>query len=131
VCLTWPGCGAVDCGEGASGGALVASVIGRVLRLGARAIRGEATVATARLRAARTSVSVPSECRTVWTPTTVRPEFRSAFERAGFRLRSLRALGLLSPPPYMFAFSHGINALSRTLQTSRIESRHGRDCVSG
>jgi len=50
-------------------------------------------------------VAVPLSGHTVWTRYYTPAEFRSAFEPAGFRLRSLRALGLLVPPPYLFAFA--------------------------
>src|SRR5258708_7411308 len=43
-------------------------------------------------------------------------EFRSAFERAGFTLRSLRSLGLLAPPPYMDAFAQRHPRAVATLQ---------------
>jgi 2-polyprenyl-3-methyl-5-hydroxy-6-metoxy-1,4-benzoquinol methylase len=99
------------------GGVLVASVIGRVCVWELALFAAKRQWRRARLRAARTSVSVPLNGRTVWTAYYSPSEFRSAFERAGFRLRSLRALALLSPPPYMFAFSQRHPGLVATLQT--------------
>lgn len=87
------------------GGTLVASVIGRVCpwELALYAVKGQWR--RARLRATKGTVPVPLNGRTVWTSYYRPSEFRTAFERAGFRLDSLRGLGLLVPPPYMLAFA--------------------------
>ena len=57
------------------------------------------------MRWSKRTVAVPLAGHTVWTRYYTPAEFRSAFEPAGFRLRSLRALGLFVPPPYLFAFA--------------------------
>jgi hypothetical protein len=41
--------------------------------------------------------------------------FTRVFHRAGFRRRSLRALGLLTPPPYLEAFARRHEGLVRRL----------------
>jgi 2-polyprenyl-3-methyl-5-hydroxy-6-metoxy-1,4-benzoquinol methylase len=98
------------------GGALVASVIGRVCVWELAVFAAKRQWRRARLRAATTTVPVPLNGHTVWTSYYTPSEFRSAFERAGFRLHSLRALGLLSPPPYLFAFAKRHPGLIATLQ---------------
>jgi hypothetical protein len=62
-------------------------------------------------------VAVPLSGHTVWTRYYMPAEFRSAFESAGFRLRSLRALGLLVPPPYLFAFAQRHPRVVAALET--------------
>lgn len=86
-------------------GALVASVIGRVCpwELGIFALKGQ--LRRARVRATSGGVAVPLNNRTVWTSYYTPSQFRAAFGPAGFRLQSLRSLGLLVPPPYMLAFA--------------------------
>jgi SAM-dependent methyltransferase len=86
-------------------GMLVASVIGRVCPWEVALFTVKRQAHQARRRAARGAVAVPLNGRTVWTSYYSPAEFRSAFERAGFTLRSLRSLGLLAPPPYMEAFA--------------------------
>lgn len=86
-------------------GALVASVIGRVCPWELALFALKRQWGRARMRAAKATVPVPLNGRTVWTSYYSPSEFRSAFEGAGFTLRSLRSLGLLVPPPYMMPFA--------------------------
>ena len=99
------------------GGTLVASVIGRVCpwELALFALRRQWR--RARLRAAKGSVPVPLNGRTVWTSYYRPAEFGSAFQSAGFTLDSLRGLGLLVPPPYMLAFAQRHPRAVALLQT--------------
>lgn len=85
--------------------ALVASVIGRVCPWEIALFARKGQWRRLRMRAAKGSVPVPLNGRTVWTSYYDPREFRSAFEGAGFALRSLRSLGLLVPPPYMVGFA--------------------------
>jgi SAM-dependent methyltransferase len=88
-----------------SGGFLVASVIGRVCpwELALYSVRGDFTRALVRF--ARRPVPVPLEGRTVWTQYYTPSAFSRIFRAAGFRVVSTRALGLLTPPPYLNAFA--------------------------
>ena len=86
-------------------GTLIASVIGRVCPWELALFSVKRQWRAARRRAAKRAVAVPLNGRTVWTSYYSPAEFRSAFGRAGFALRSLRSLGLLAPPPYMDAFA--------------------------
>jgi SAM-dependent methyltransferase len=86
-------------------GTLVASVIGRVCPWELALFAVKRQWRRARIRAAKGTVPVPLNGRTVWTAYYHPSEFRSAFESAGFALDSLRGLGLLVPPPYMLAFA--------------------------
>lgn len=86
-------------------GTLVASVIGRVCPWEVALFTLKGHWRRARMRAAKGSIPVPLNGRTVWTSYYRPAEFRSAFESAGFTLQSLRSLGLLVPPPYMLAFA--------------------------
>jgi len=87
------------------GGVLVASVIGRVCpwELALYLARGNWT--RARVRFAADLVAVPLEGGTVWTRYYTPAVFERPFLTAGFVRISLRALGLLVPPPYMQAFA--------------------------
>jgi SAM-dependent methyltransferase len=87
------------------GGMLVASVIGRVCpwELAIFSVKRDWTRAFARLE--KDAVAVPLNGRLVWTRYYSPSEFRSMFEAAGFRQRSLRSLGLLVPPPYAIGFA--------------------------
>lgn len=88
-----------------TGGTLVASVIGRVCPWEIARSIGKRQWSRATVRWTKGIVPVPLNRRTVWTRYYKPSEFRRAFERAGFRLRSLRGLGLFVPPPYMQAFA--------------------------
>lgn len=85
------------------GGALIASVIGRICpwELAVYVLRGD--LRRAAVRFARHFVPVPLNGRTVWTRYYSPREFADALEGAGFRQRALRALGLMAPPPYLCA----------------------------
>jgi SAM-dependent methyltransferase len=98
------------------GGVLIASVMGRVCpwELVIFARKRDWTRAAARWSAA--AVPVPLSGRTVWTHYYSPSEFRSTFAAAGFRLRSLRTLGLLVPPPYALAFADRHPRLMARLQ---------------
>ena len=105
------------------GGVLVASVIGRVCpwELALYAARRDFARATIRFR--RGLVAVPLDGRTVWTQYLSPREFEGIFGNAGFTRVSLRALGLLVPPPYMQAFADRHPALMAGLR--RAEDRCG------
>lgn len=86
-------------------GTLIASVMGRVCpwELGLFGLKRQWS--RARVRWSKSSVPVPLNGRRVWTRYYTPSEFGSAFATAGFTLSSVRGLGLLTPPPYMFAFA--------------------------
>ncbi|MCU1381894.1 MAG: class SAM-dependent methyltransferase [Acidobacteria bacterium] len=103
------------------GGLLIASVIGRVCpwEIALYAARGNWSRALIRFR--RGVVPVPLDGRTVWTRYISPGECERAFAPAGLRRVSLRALGLLTPPPYLQAFADRHPALVDRLQ--RAEDR--------
>jgi SAM-dependent methyltransferase len=103
------------------GGVLVASVIGRVCpwEMAVHLARGQAARAFVRFR--RGFVPVPLEGNTVWTRYYSPAEFERIFAAAGFARVSLRALGLLVPPPYLLAFAARRPRLVAALQ--RVEDR--------
>jgi SAM-dependent methyltransferase len=105
------------------GGVLVASVIGRVCpwEIALYAARGDVARATVRFR--RGLVPVPLDGRTVWTRYFTPREFEAIFAAAGMTRLSLRALGLLVPPPYLQAFADRHPRLIARLQ--RAEDRWG------
>ena len=100
------------------GGMMVASVIGRVCpwELAIFSVKRDWTRAVA--RSERDAVAVPLNGRLVWTRYYSPSEFRSIFEAAGFRQRSLRSLGLLVPPPYAVGFAERHPKLIRRLQAA-------------
>jgi SAM-dependent methyltransferase len=106
------------------GGVLVASVIGRVCPWELALYGARADWSRALVRFQRDAVAVPLEGRTVWTRYYTPRQFARVFEAAGFRVQSLRALGLVSPPPYMDAFAKRRPALVERLQ--RLEDRVAR-----
>lgn len=87
------------------GGVLIASVIGRVCPWELAIFSRKRDWRRAAARWSKEPVAVPLSGRTVWTRYYSPSEFRSTFAAAGFRLRSLRTLGLLVPPPYALAFA--------------------------
>jgi SAM-dependent methyltransferase len=97
------------------GGVLVASVIGRVCPWEIALYTCRGNLARACVRFANGFVPVPLKGRTVWTHYYRPREFEAAFHAAGFRRQSLRALGLLAPPPYMEAFAGRHPSLVSTL----------------
>lgn len=103
------------------GGAFVASVIGRVCpwEIARYAVTGDWRRIA--MRFARDFVPVPLEGRTVWTRYYLPSEFIAVFRQAGFRLRSLEALGLCMPPPYLQGVHHRHPGLMRGLE--RLERR--------
>ena len=98
------------------GGVLVASVIGRICpwEIALYLARGDWT--RLRARFARHFVAVPLSGSTVWTRYYTPGQFQRAFVAAGFGRVSLRALGLLAPPPYMQSFAERQRALIGRLQ---------------
>lgn len=102
-------------------GRLIASVIGRVCpwELGLFGLRWQWSRAS--LRWSKRSVPVSLNGHLVWTRYYTPNEFRSGFAGAGFRLSSLRGLGLLTPPPYMIGFAQRHHRAVRRLQA--IEDR--------
>ncbi len=87
------------------GGRLTASVIGRVCPWELLLYTARRDWQRARVRFNPGVVPVPLNGGIVWTRYYSPREFEAVFRRAGFRRRSLRALGLLSPPPYLLAFA--------------------------
>jgi len=87
------------------GGLLIASVIGRVCPWELAIFGRKRDWRRAVARWSKAAVPVPLSGGTVWTRYYSPSEFRSTFAAAGFRLRSLRTLGLLVPPPYAVAFA--------------------------
>jgi SAM-dependent methyltransferase len=87
------------------GAALVATVIGRVCPWEMLLYLSRGAWDRAFLRYARAAVPVPLEGRTVWTRYFSPREFVRLFEAAGFRRAQVRALGLVTPPPYLQAFA--------------------------
>lgn len=92
-------------------GLIVASVIGRVCPWELCLYASRGAWSRARLRFSRQQVAVPLEGRTVWTRYYKPGEFARAFASAGFRMVSVRALGLVAPPPYLEAFAERHPAL--------------------
>ena len=103
------------------GGVLVASVIGKVCpwEIALFAARGDVT--RVRVRFLQSEVAVPLNGRTVWTRYYTPRGFEQPFAAAGFTRVSLRALGLLVPPPYLDGFSSRHPTLVRAL--GRLEDR--------
>jgi len=99
------------------GGLLIASVIGRVCPWEIALYAGRAEWKRAFARFSRCPVPVPLEGRTVWTRYYTPGRFEEAFALAGFSRVSLRALGLVMPPPYLFAFAGRHPALMSGLQS--------------
>jgi SAM-dependent methyltransferase len=87
------------------GGVLIASVIGRVCPWELAIFARKRDWRRAAARWSTEPAAVPLNGRTVWTRYYSPSGFRSTFAAAGFRLKSLRTLGLLVPPPYALAFS--------------------------
>ncbi len=107
-----------------AGGMLVASVIGRICPWELALFTARADWSRALIRFQREAVAVPLEGRTVWTRYYTPRQFARVFEIAGFEVRSLRALGLVAPPPYMEAFAKRRPVLVERLQ--RLEDRVAR-----
>lgn len=87
------------------GGTVVASIIGRICpwELALYAWKGQWRRSV--LRFAGDFVAVPLGHERVWTRYYSPREVTAIFAAAGFRRLSLRALGLVVPPPYMEAFA--------------------------
>lgn len=86
-------------------GKLIFSVIGRICPWEWMYYSLKGQWRRANVRFQRGLVPVPLDGRTVWTRYYSPFEFQNLFENAGFRLVSLRALGLFMPPPYMIRFA--------------------------
>lgn len=84
-----------------AGGVVVVSVMGRWCpwELAVLSARGQGK--RARQRFARGVTKVSFGERTVWVSYYTPREIAAPFVSAGFRVHSFRALGLLSPPPYL------------------------------
>lgn len=106
------------------GAVLVASVIGRFCpwEIALYAARGQWRRAL--LRFASGLVPVPLEGRIVWTRYDWPHTFARCFASAGFELVSIRALGLLAPPPYLQAFASRHPRVVRALERAD-------DCIGG
>ncbi len=86
-------------------GVLIASVIGRVCPWELAIFSRKRDWRRVAARWSKEPVAVPLSGGTVWTRYYSPAQFRSTFAAAGFRLTSLRTLGLLVPPPYALAFA--------------------------
>ncbi len=98
------------------GGLLVASVIGRVCPWEIALYASRRDLERIRVRFSRGPVAVPLNGHVVATRYYTPGEFERPFGRAGFRRVSLRALGLLAPPPYLHAFAERHPGLVRALE---------------
>jgi SAM-dependent methyltransferase len=105
------------------GGVMVASVIGRICPWELALFLSRADWPRLRVRFARGLVAVPLEGQRVWTQYYTPAAFLRPFQEAGFSLVGVRALGLLTPPPYMQAFAARHPALVDRLQA--VEDRIG------
>jgi SAM-dependent methyltransferase len=106
------------------GGVLAASVIGRIVPWELALFAAKRDWSRARVRFARGFVAVPLDGGQVWMRYFRPAEFEQPFRRAGFERLSLRALGVLAPPPYLEAFARRHPRLVRALM--RLE-----DAVAG
>lgn len=97
-------------------GKIIASVIGRVCPLEWIFYASKGQWDRANLRFRRGPIPVPLNGHTVWTRYFTPLEFGKIFENAGFRLISLRALGLFVPPPYMIRYAESHSNIINTLQ---------------
>jgi SAM-dependent methyltransferase len=88
------------------GGIFIASVIGRICPWEIALYAARGNWPRLAVRFARGLTAVPLDGRTVWTRYYTPREFARATTRAGFRVRTTRALGLLAPPPYLESFAH-------------------------
>jgi SAM-dependent methyltransferase len=104
-------------------GMMVASVIGRICPWEVALFLSRGDWPRVRVRFARGLVAVPLEGQRVWTQYYTPAAFLRPFQQAGFSLVRLRALGLLTPPPYMQAFAARHPTLVERLQV--IEDRIG------
>jgi SAM-dependent methyltransferase len=100
-----------------SGGLFAASIIGRICpwEIALYGMRGDWR--RVRVRFSSELVPVPFYGRTVWTRYYAPREAERAFVAAGFERRSLRALGLLVPPPYLQGFANRHPRVLRALET--------------
>jgi SAM-dependent methyltransferase len=105
------------------GGLLIASVIGRVCPWEVALYASRGDLARAFIRFRRGAVAVPLEGQTVWTRYFDPGELTAIFASAGMERVSLRALGLLVPPPYLQSFADRHPHLIQALQ--RLEDRCG------
>lgn len=106
------------------GGHLIASVIGRFCpwEMALYAAKGQWSRATVRFEP--NLIAVPLDGRRVWTRYVWPSEFAAPFQSAGFMPVSVRALGLLVPPPYL---DHAATRFPRTLSAlMRADARIGR-----
>jgi SAM-dependent methyltransferase len=104
-------------------GVMVASVIGRICPWEVALFLSRGDWPRVRVRFSRGLVAVPLEGRRVWTQYYTPAAFLRPFRDAGFSLVRVRALGLLTPPPYMQAFAARHPALVDRLQA--VEDRIG------
>jgi SAM-dependent methyltransferase len=98
------------------GGLLVASIIGRVCPWEIALYASRRDLDRIRVRFSRGPVAVPLNGHLVATQYYTPGEFERPFRHAGFRRVSLRALGLLAPPPYLQAFAARHPGLVRALE---------------
>ena len=104
-------------------GVMVASVIGRICPWEVALFLSRGDWPRVRIRFARGLVAVPLEGQRVWTQYYTPAAFVRPFQKAGFSLVRVRALGLLTPPPYMQTFAARHPTLVERLQA--IEDRIG------
>jgi SAM-dependent methyltransferase len=103
------------------GGVLVASVIGRICPWEMACYACKREWLRLNVRFASDFVAVPLGQERIWTRYYSPGEFERPFRAAGFRRVSLRALGVLVPPPYMVAAAERHPGVTSALQA--IEDR--------
>lgn len=84
----------------------------------------------AQVRFSRDFVPAPFKGRTIWTRYYAPAEFEKVVERAGFTTLSLRALGVLVPPPYLSGFARRHPKWIELLQRLEVRSPT-RESVGG
>jgi SAM-dependent methyltransferase len=104
-------------------GVMVASVIGRICPWELALFLSRGDWPRLQIRFARGLVAVPLEGQRVWTQYYTPAAFVRPFAKAGFSLVGVRALGLLTPPPYMQTFAARHPTLVKRLQA--VEDRIG------
>jgi SAM-dependent methyltransferase len=105
-------------------GILIASVLGRFSPWEIVLFGLKGRWSRARVRWSADTVPVPLNGFRVWTRYYTPFEFSSVFKAAGFQVSSLRALGLMTPPPYQLAFAERHRPVVDVLQA--VEDRVAR-----
>jgi SAM-dependent methyltransferase len=98
-------------------GLFVASIIGRICPWEIALYGARRDWERLKIRFSREFVPVPFYGRTVWTRYYGPAEVERSFRPAGFEQLSLRALGLLLPPPYLEGFATRHPGILRALES--------------